>query len=158
MNKNELCNLRKNSFLKFNSPSELLSKLEIISKDFQVPLVHGYKEFGPANWKVTYLKPKEMSDELTLRNFIEGIKKIDESQTLKEHFSAEMHYNGTETMHYSEFNENILAIFVQEKKNPGYFGLHISFQDNKEYSAKASIYTSDFEKTMERFIGPNKKE
>jgi hypothetical protein len=156
MKKLELFELRKGSELKFDNPRELISKIENIMRDSQFPLVYGYREFSSkGNWKLTYLKPKENSDELTVKNFLEGIKEVDKKAHSK-NFSGKIDYPGLETMHYSNEGQTFLDIYVDERNNSSRtYCLEITLEKDGTYGAKAINYTSNFEKFMEKHLGPN---
>jgi hypothetical protein len=157
MKKLDLFKLRKKGGLTFNTPKGLISKIGEIMTGSQIPLVYGYSEFEPkGNWNLAYLKPLKDSDELTIKNFLEGIKEIDKKDQFK-NFLGTIDYTGAESMHYSNERQQILGITVNEKNNSSRtYCIEITLQKNSTYSAKAISYVSDFEKFMEKHLGPNK--
>ena len=157
MKRLDLFKLRKKEELKFNAPKGLILKIEKIMTGSQIPLVYGYRDSDPkGNWNLVYLKPREPSDELTIKNFLEGIKEMDKKDKFK-NFSGTIDYIGAESMHYSNEGQEILEITIKEKDNSSRtYCLEVALQKDRTYGTKAISYVSDFEKLMEKHLGPNK--
>ena len=166
MKNQELFELRKKGYLKFNTPKETIAKLEDIIKGSQIPLVAGYKDFDPKEWKVVYIDPQELSDKLTIENFLEGLRKVKDNieelkrfEDMKQDFHGIINYEGVERFHYSEKGTCILSLFVNEKKDSSRnYALYVTIGKNQTYKAKTTFSTSKFEKIMEKHLGPNKQE
>ena len=60
-------------------------------------------------------------------------------------------------MHYSNEGQEILEITIKEKDNSSRtYCLEVALQKDRTYGTKAISYVSDFEKLMEKHLGPNK--
>jgi len=163
MENQELFELRKKGFLEFKAPEPLILKLEDIIKGSQVPLVAGYKDFDP-DWKVVYLRPQEISDKLTIDNFLEGLRKVknymEESrkfEDMKQDFYGMIIYKGEALCDLEEGNL-ILNLFIGGKRGDSSrnYALYITQGKDNTYNAKANISVPKFEQIIERHLGPNK--
>jgi hypothetical protein len=126
-------------------------------EEVKLPLVIGHEEFdSDKDWKVVYLKPKDVSDELTVRNYIEGLRKIYGELNkfpILNNFRALLSYGGIESFHYSNQDTLILGVSAGIKDSTS-FNLHLYIHRGDTYGSQAEIDRNHLDKIMEPFIGP----
>lgn len=167
--KKELYPLRK-SFSHFNNPIELKSEsLAFFDENYNFPLISGYvfddKEDW-AEWKLRYIPPRGVGDELTLRNFFEGLEKI---STLREgnlkNFKGTIYYGGVESRNSKHIGETIF--FTEFSNLNEEYSLYLEFSRLKKrtnndvnelaYSANTKHYVSEIQKVMASYMWPHRR-
>ena len=78
MNNKLLLSLRKNGSERYNSPDRLLVAAgSILDNLDRVPWISGHEQMN--QWDIRYSPPRTIADRLTVENFMEGLKDIDEA-------------------------------------------------------------------------------
>lgn len=166
MNPKALFRLRKKAVLKFQSPKKLRNLVNrIIMPSSQIPLVVGYEDFNEKQWRTSYLKPKTPSEEITLNNFLEGLKKVEiEWEKSKKHkimsdfnkFEGIFVFEGVDTKHYSNQDTRIMSIMLRKDLVSYFLGIYWSGKDlygTESIKENSSI----MEKIMDSHLGPSNK-
>lgn len=166
---NELYDMR-GKFEEFNNPLDLKNNaLLYFDQEYNFPLISGYiwdNQKDREDWKLRYLPRKSVSDELTVRNFFEGLEKISTfRQGDLNNFKGEIYFNGIESTglenlgeclfftKFTNLNESYSLIIKFSK----FDGLHNGTLNELAYSAYAHQYISEIQKVMGNYLGPNKK-
>lgn len=162
MRRKELFKLRKKELLKFRSISDLVKSVDkIIPSTSKIPLVVGYSNFEENQWKISYLKPDTKSDEITLINFLGGLKKLERiserNSNLVEYkkFDGALFFRGVNTLNYENYNTPIINIFFEI--GFGKYNLKVYFKDftnEGKYGVESKKEISLMEKIMDSHIGP----
>jgi hypothetical protein len=173
MKKEDLFKLREKCFEEFDNPLDLEMKVKsIITDPSKIPMVTGYKKWKQEDWYITPLSPATPSEELTVRNYLEGLRKVQEAnlefkryhpeEKFFKDFKGIIMYQGIDTKHYSNQDTKILSIAFG-MKNSENFNLNIYWNgsDSKEriltYGAENKVEPSRIRKIMEPHLGPIKK-
>ncbi|MDP2924989.1 MAG: hypothetical protein Q8N99_01310 [Nanoarchaeota archaeon] len=173
MDDRELFELRKEHHKVFARPGDLITFLEgLMPERFELPLVVGYPRYDPkTEWRIVHLNPREVSDELTVRNYFEGLRKVNEALTtghLLESepsdpiFKALLVYEGIEAPDKNHQDELILGIQVgvgHPLETAGGYRLSRSFSldlfnKGSTYYAKTEIHRPKLDEIIEPYMGP----
>ena len=169
MKKKELFELRLECHRKFENPSNLLKLTNKLIKNSKIPLITGMKDDRNflKNWKLEYLTPKKESDELTVRNYLEGLRKIEKLYSerkfhnkteLFEKFGAFLLFNGLDN-NYEGYGTSLITLNCQliESRiiNSRSYGLNITWNKDETYHAESKIGTTPLDDIMELHMGPN---
>jgi hypothetical protein len=165
--KQELYDLRGIRCHEFDDLPRMLEFVEQLLPDpMNVPLVCGYRDFSPENWKVRTLAPYDQSSRLTLENFLEGLRAVErmgKKEAVSKGFHGMVHMPGLEGCFRDEHGQEFLNLFVGTKGSRTYScNLAWAHDDGREpysfYQATARIERPSFEKVMERYMGPRKND
>lgn len=167
MKAKELYALRREGERKFDKISDLRGFLtDLLGEKLILPMVVGYMQFGEKEWEVANLQPLTTSTELTVRNYLEGLKNIEQSNR-QDLFSGRIFYDGVETLHYSNWDSRIISAEVRQigERSPiqtfdldlhfSHIGHSGSSDEKTGYEAAAKVTETELEKACKRFSGPN---
>lgn len=163
MNDNKLFELRKKRVLQFDSIVDLNSKVnEIMADPLKITVVVGFTKIShnpEASWEVHYLKPHEKSDELTVMNYLEGLRKVEQEFVHRKdcirNFKGILVFDGLESFHYSNESSPFMMVGIGDGNYTKY-GLDIYLKKNAYHAMSRQENSFLFlEKTMERHLGPN---
>jgi len=165
MKKAQLFELRKETIKEFNTPTALTLFIEnMLGEQRNLPMVVGYEKFDPKeNWKIIRLKPLTKEDSLTVEMYLSALEAMQKLTNKDLKIRGKIVYEGVETMHYSNWDSQILGVYVRDTKNPGQsFDLDFHFSArgiNEErkvgYHASSKITLTELEEVAKRFVGPN---
>ena len=167
MNEQELFELRKKHTRTFGRPQDLISFLDgLMIQEVKFPLVVGYERFDPdGNWKIHELTPQTTDDELTVRNYLSGLREFDQYLKKDEHagllfqnFSSILNYKGLDSYTRGDQNELVLGVqigFTNSAKNRslGSYSLHL-YNEGPNYHAETEEGKTDMAKIMTSHMGP----
>lgn len=163
--KEELFELRGDS-LYFENPLGLKQGIEsFFGEDYNFPLVSGHV-WNPKNfdgWKIRDMKPEELSDELTVRNFLGGLEELSNSHVhLSKPFEGEIFFEGVERASSEYYGQIVLQVRFRGTGSNYYLDLKFvhnpkSNDFSKVYSATSSRQVDLIEKIMIKYLGPNKE-
>lgn len=175
MEQQELFDLRKKRMTMYSTPKGLLVVVNNILGDvFKIPVVignHG-KNFEP-DWKITYASPYREADELTVRNYIAGLRKLNYKYNQNEHSPA--NFKGFRGIFDYEGFDNrigrdkfIMGISISSsfsdtnsRENRAFephFSLDLYWEGKSSYTAQSTTIPSLIDKIMLHFMGPNHKQ
>ncbi|MDD5012197.1 MAG: hypothetical protein PHQ66_00925 [Candidatus Nanoarchaeia archaeon] len=154
----------RDKMIEFDDLNNFKNKIEeIIDKNFEFPMVVGYKNFdSEKNWEVRKLSPVSKSDRITVENYIEGLNYVIEEMKNRTplKFSGTIDFEGIDSLHYSNWDSNIFWASMRLEKSALYI-LDIYFSRDKNekmgYAAAARKEETAYDEIMSKFIGPNKK-
>jgi hypothetical protein len=169
MKEKELYNLR-DKILEFDNFKKFKIKVKsFFGKNLEFPMVVGYKSFNPKeNWQIKKLSPITNSDRLTIENYFEGLKQVEEEieerkrfpnpQPIK--FNGMIYLNGINSLHYSHWNSHIFSATMHLKKSALYsLDFYYSHRNDKPerigYAATSKKEETIFDGIMSKFLGPN---
>ena len=156
----ELFSLREKKWLQKLPIAELRSKLEdLFGQQYLFPLVAGYKEQGKENWKVSELPPQTNADKLTVQNYLEGIRSLEQSEQVSK-FLAYLIFKGVERPQREEGGSDLLTVGIQAAPHGSTltqdFKLHLNLSpDYGHYCAVSQLSPTGLEQNCARFVGPN---
>jgi len=166
MNPQELFELRKKYSLKFKNPGDLVSFLDsLFVKEVKLPLVVGFPKLEK-DWKIYELAPQTINDELTVRNYIQGLREFRESwekdKDAQELFGCNFYsmvfYTGID--HEDKYNQDqdILSIslgFVNSSRNRNLGGYHLFLRNGSRlYDSRTKREKTRLDEVMELHMGP----
>ena len=168
MNNQELFELRKKRVLTFGNPDDLKDFLDnLIIEQVKFPLVVGYKDFNPdKEWRVRELTPQTINDELTLRNYLEGLREVNESfkqdksapELLTPNFLSILVYNGLDGNDRTYQHQKIFGVqigFTNSSRNRNLESYSLSlYNRGLDYYSRTEKNKSDLSKIMEVHLGP----
>lgn len=165
MNEQELFDLRKKGEFNFDAVSKLALFIENLLGEKRIfPLVVGYADFNPTtNWRIEKLSPLNSADRLTIENYLLGLKELQKEANDQLKLSTRLFYEGVDTMHYSNWDSQILTAYARDVRNPSQtfdLVLNLSSEGHSDdqrvgYAAHSSIDETRLEKIAKRFVGPN---
>ncbi len=165
MKKRDLFNLRDN-FLEFENPQDLGNKLlDIFNDKCEFPLVYGYEAYKDSKdkfteWNLDYLKPYSISDELSVRNFLGGLKELCElKSSFLEKFNGYLGFSGVDRKNIDYCQQKLFSAGFGEKENSYFLNVIFSLKyysprDKREFRYKAEIgsYTSEIGRIMNKYL------
>ncbi len=160
MEKKELFRLR-DKLLEFDDLEKFSKKLNcFFGEHFEFPMVVGYRDFNPESWEVRKLSPREVSDRLTVENYLESLNQIMEKRKPNK-FRGMINLEGVESRHYSNLDTNIFWAMMRLENSAEYY-LSIYFSQNSKtekigYAATSRKEETIYDDIMSRFLGPNRK-
>ena len=166
MNNQELFELRKKYSLKFENPGDLVSFLDgLFVEEVKLPLVVGIPK-QEKDWKIYELAPQTINDELTVRNYIQGLREFRESsekdkdaqELLGPNFYSMVFYNGIDSNDGYNQDGNILNIslgFVNSSRNRTLGGYHLFLRNGGLlYDSRTKREKTRLDEVMESHMGP----
>jgi hypothetical protein len=162
MDKEELFELRrKGEILQYNDLKEfnkfLRSFFSLLNLEF--PLVYGYQDRNPSEWRIKEIKPMTLESRLIVKNYFEGLEQ--EEKSPENHFIGTIDFDGVNSLHYSDLGRDVLSVRVQ-KKDSLVYALHIKPWRNEDqvkmhmqglvYFAESCICPTKFDNRFKRFI------
>jgi hypothetical protein len=159
MERERLINLRKIKQVLFNSPIKLLELTgEVLFYPSSIPIVVGHPNFGDSEQKIYQLGPATASDELTVRNFLEGLRKVEEeyksNSEFFKRFNSQFVYNGALSLHYANQDSQVIEISLKNGESATY-NLDIFLSREQKYGAQAKTNGTKLDDIMEPHIGPS---
>ncbi len=170
MNHQELFNLRRNKTLQFPSSDGLLEFLEgLMVEEVKLPLVVGNEKIPETEWQVILLSPDSIASELRVRNYFEGLRKVNsivpaKRMLVKEdsnpEFSASVSYEGIKALDMQ--HKKVFGIQISVRNplaTPGSYSLSRSFNldfhnQGDRYISATEIHKPRLERIMEHYMGP----
>ncbi len=162
MDKKSLFALKKKHIKEFDKISDLRLFLKnLLGERLILPVV-----VGEYDLKIINLNPLTKTTELTVRNYLEGLKNLEQSK-VTEMFCYGAVYQGITSLHYSNLDSHILRGYVIEKgrlQHPQTFNLdfyysqtrHTSSKDEKTgYETVSNMSKTMLDEICARFVGPN---
>ena len=166
MNNQELFELRKKYSLKFKNPQDLVSFLDgLFVEEVKLPLVVGIPKWEK-DWKIYELAPQTINDELTVRNYLEGLRQFSETwkqdkdaqELLGPNFYSMVFYNGIDSNDGYNQYKNILSIslgFVNSSRNKTLGGYYLFLQNGGLlYNSSTKREKTRLGEAMESHMGP----
>ncbi|MBM3247757.1 hypothetical protein FJZ17_04445 [Candidatus Pacearchaeota archaeon] len=167
MDEKELFALRHKGIQDFSSPRELRLFLQtLFGKDFVLPMVVGVRDFPPEpNWEVVPLEPLNTPDRLTVENYLEALKALEEENKKPRIYTGRVVFEGVESLHYSNWDTLLLNARVRkeaDKETSFDLDIHFSSKEAEDsarkaigYCAASKISESELQRVCSRFQGPN---
>ncbi|VVB82601.1 Uncharacterised protein [uncultured archaeon] len=163
--------------IKFEKITQFKNQLEnIFERNFEIPLIEynhldnlpRYSIFKTMDGIERVLLPCTKSDELTIQNYLEGIKKIEEEyksapEWIK--FKGEIYLNGIEDFGKGSIDDRLFCATIQIRESLVYYlNLFLSEAEvsgltyNKlGYAAESKSEETKLDMIMSQHLGPNKK-
>lgn len=160
---------RKGHCLYFYNPKDLREDLlEIFDSDFRFPLIIGETISGVRkydNWDLNYLNSKTPNDEITVRNFFEGLDKLSYlgKGDLK-NFNGYVVLGGIEKKCIEEAGKRLFNVSFNNLGENYFLNVDLGVLRDKEssnhdfvYSAESGMSLSKVQDIMRNYLGPNRK-
>ena len=167
MKQKELYELREKPSKNFNKISNLRIFLEnLLGENLIFPLVVGYEDMDKKHWQIKNLSPLSNSTILTIQNYLEAIKNLEQKKESKI-FKGGIVYNGLDIFHHSQKDTFILGAGITQEKTKqalqsfdleiylGYSGYDLLETNKVGYNAISKISPTRLEQVCNRFVGPN---